>query len=326
MADDGRNILGTSAGATQRSGPAIEVVSLEKRYGDTVAVAGLSFEVAPGQITGLIGPDGAGKTTTMRILCGLLYPDAGTTRVAGFDSARETRGVKEHVGYMPQRFSLYPDLTVAENMQFFADLFGVTGKERKRLEDRLMEFSRLGPFRARRAAQLSGGMKQKLALSCTLIHTPRVLILDEPTTGVDPVSRKEFWRILRDLAGEGLAILVSTPYMDEATICDRVILMHRGNDIAQGTPEEVTARFPRKLVEVRGPALRAARARLLEATDLDIAVNRFGDSLHIVHDAGVSPDTIAERLSDLDVTTRPIKPSIEDTFVELMGKSAEGTS
>jgi len=309
-------------GTPPGGGAAIEVDALEKRYGDTVAVAGLSFRVNAGEIVGLIGPDGAGKTTTMRILCGLLRPDAGTTRVVGYDSARETRGVKEHLGYMPQRFSLYPDLTVAENLQFFAELFGVVGAERRRLEDRLMEFSRLGPFRKRRAAQLSGGMKQKLALSCTLIHTPRVLILDEPTTGVDPVSRKDFWRILRDLAADGLALLVSTPYMDEATICNRVILMHRGRAIAQGTPGEVTAMFPRRLVEVRGRALRDARRRLVEAGDLDVAVNRFGDSLHVVHDAALSPETIAARLSDLDVTTRVIAPSIEDTFVELMGQEA----
>jgi len=297
---------------------AIEVESLEKRYGDTVAVADLSFSVASGEIVGLIGPDGAGKTTTMRTLCGLLRPDAGVTRVAGYDSARETHGVKDHVGYMPQRFSLYPDLTVAENLQFFADLYGVTGAERKRLEGRLMEFSRLGPFRARRAAQLSGGMKQKLALSCTLIHTPKVLILDEPTTGVDPVSRREFWRILRELASDGLALLVSTPYMDEAAMCHRVVLMHRGHAIALGTPEEITARFPRRLVEVRGPGLREARRRLMEAADLSVSVNRFGDSLHVVHDDDVAPDDIAARVSDLDVTVGAVAPSIEDTFVELM--------
>ena len=315
-----KNGDGTTTAARART--AIEVESLEKSYGDTVAVAGLSFGVAPGEIVGLIGPDGAGKTTTMRILCGLLRPDAGTTRVAGFDSAREPRGVKENVGYMPQRFSLYPDLTVAENLQFFAELFGVTGDERRRLEERLMEFSRLAPFRSRRAAQLSGGMKQKLALSCTLIHTPKVLILDEPTTGVDPVSRREFWRILRGLAGDGLALLVSTPYMDEATICHRVILMHRGRAIAQGTPDEITARFPRRLVEVKGRALADARRRLLGASDLGIAVHRFGDSLHVVHDATLPPEAIAERVADLDVAIRAVPPSVEDTFVELMGAEA----
>jgi drug efflux transport system ATP-binding protein len=318
VADDIRTSASGTTNAQARA--TIEVQALQKRYGDTVAVDGLSFNVGPGEIVGLIGPDGAGKTTTMRILVGLLRGDAGTTRVAGFDSAREPRGVKEHVGYMPQRFSLYPDLTVAENLQFFAELFGVRGEEQHRLEARLMEFSNLGPFRARRAAQLSGGMKQKLALSCTLIHTPKVLILDEPTTGVDPVSRKEFWRILRGLAADGLALLVSTPYMDEASICHRVILMHNGRAIAQGTPDEVTAQFPRRLVEVTGPALKDARRRLLDAHDLDIAVLRFGDSLHVVHDADVSPETIAARVADLDVSVRVIGPSIEDTFVALMAE------
>jgi ABC-2 type transport system ATP-binding protein len=303
--------------------PAIEVESLEKRYGDTVAVRDLSFRVGEGEIVGLIGPDGAGKTTTMRILCGLVHPDGGATRVLGFDSVREARGVKEHVGYMPQRFSLYPDLTVAENMQFFADLFGVSGDERRRLEERLMEFSRLGPYRARRAAQLSGGMKQKLALSCTLIHTPRVLILDEPTTGVDPVSRREFWRILRELSGDGLALLVSTPYMDEATICDRVILMHRGSAIAAGTPDEITAAFPRRIVELTGPAVQDARRRLLASVASGVAVHRFGESLHVVHDAGVAVTEIEAIVSGLDVETRAISPTIEDTFVELMGERRE---
>ena len=180
----------------------------------------------------------------------------------GRDSTRETARRREHLGYMPQRFSLYPDLTVAENLRFFADLFGVPAAERARREAELMEFSRLGPFRERRAGQLSGGMKQKLALSCTLIHTPEVLVLDEPTTGVDPVSRREFWRILRELAGRGLALLVSTPYMDEAGLCDDVVLMHEGRAIARGTPDEVAAAFPRRLLEVRGAGLPAALARL----------------------------------------------------------------
>lgn len=299
----------------------IEVDSLAKSFGDTVAVAGISFQVGRGEIVGLIGPDGAGKTTTMRTLCGLIHPDSGTTAVAGFDSAREPRGVKENVGYMPQRFSLYPDLTVAENLRFFADLFGVAGDERRRLEKRLMEFSKLGPFRSRRAAQLSGGMKQKLALSCTLIHTPKVLILDEPTTGVDPVSRKDFWRILRDLVGDGLSLLISTPYMDEAMLCHRVVLMHRGRAIAQGPPDEVAKQFRRCIVEIKGPGLLEARRRLSEARDLDVSIHRFGDSLHVVHDADVSPGTIAERVSDLNVTQETVSPSIEDTFVELMGES-----
>jgi len=300
-------------------GPAILVEELRKGYGTTVAVDALSLTVDAGRICGMIGPDGAGKTTTMRILCGLLLPDGGRAVVLGFDCGREARRVKEHLGYMPQRFSLYPDLTVAENLRFFADLFAVPAGERAAREARLLEFSRLGPFRDRRAGRLSGGMKQKLALSCTLIHTPQVLILDEPTTGVDPVSRREFWRILRELAGQGLALLVSTPYMDEADLCDEVILMHRGRAIARGTPAEVAASFPRRLLEMTGSDLPAAIERLRSAAPAGVAVHRFGDRLHVVHDDEEERQELLKLLAGLDVQTAPVAPGIEDVFVEMMG-------
>jgi ABC-2 type transport system ATP-binding protein len=309
-------------------GPAILVEELRKSYGTTVAVDGLSLTVEAGRICGMIGPDGAGKTTTMRILCGLLLPDDGRAAVLGFDCGREARRVKEHLGYMPQRFSLYPDLTVAENLRFFADLFAVPAGERAAREARLLEFSQLGPFRARRAGRLSGGMKQKLALSCTLIHTPQVLILDEPTTGVDPVSRREFWRILRELAGQGLALLISTPYMDEADLCDEVILMHRGRAIARGAPAEVAASFPRRLLEVTGRDLPAAIERLHTAAPAGVAVHRFGDRLHVVHDDDGQREALLRLLAGLDVQTAPAAPGIEDVFVEMMGvapaRSASG--
>lgn len=299
-----------------RSHYAIEVKELCKRFGETVAVDGLSLHVEAGEIVGLIGPDGAGKTTTMRVLCGLVRPESGSAQVAGFDSLLQSRGVKENVGYMPQRFSLYPDLSVAENLGFFADLFGVAGKERQRLEQRVMEFSRLGPFRSRRAGQLSGGMKQKLALSCTLIHTPKVLVLDEPTTGVDPVSRREFWRILHELAAEGLALLVSTPYMDEAEQCDRVILMHRGRAITGGRAEDIPRLFSRRIVSVKGRALTEARERLL--TDLRVNVHRFGDSLHVTYEASLSLQRIREVLTQVDVQVEPVEATVEDTFIDLI--------
>jgi drug efflux transport system ATP-binding protein len=300
---------------------AIALDGLRKGYGATEAVRGLSLEVPRGTICGLIGPDGAGKTTTMRVLCGLLRPDAGTARVLGRDCTRDARWIKAHLGYMPQRFSLYPDLTVAENLRFFADLFAVPRSERARRDAELMEFSRLGPFRTRRAGRLSGGMKQKLALSCTLIHTPQVLILDEPTTGVDPVSRREFWRILRDLAGQGLALLVSTPYMDEADLCDGVVLLHAGTAIAAGPPRDVAASFPRHLLEITGGDLADAVKRLRDASIAGITVQRFGDRLHLVHDDDAQARGAAAALAGRGFTIRPATPGIEDVFVELMGRA-----
>jgi len=298
------------------NGRAVEIVELAKSYGAVTAIENLSLGVDPGTICGMIGPDGAGKTTTMRILCGLLRPDSGRAAVMGRDSATEAAAVKELIGYMPQRFSLYPDLTVAENMGFFADLYRVPDQERRRRDAELMEFSRLGEFRDRRAGRLSGGMKQKLALCCTLIHTPRVLVLDEPTTGVDPVSRREFWRILRELAGEGLALLVSTPYMDEADLCDDVVLVHAGRIIASGTPQQVAAAFPRRLMEIDGPDL--ARAAPALAAVSGVAAHRFGNRLHLVYDDAEQAAGVRTALAGLQVAAHEIEPGIEDTFVELM--------
>ena len=299
----------------------IRFEQLRKSFGDTVAVAQLSLDVHAGEIFGMIGPDGAGKTTAMRVACGLLLPDAGRVLITGRDSAKETRLVKEHLGYMPQRFSLYPDLSVEENLRFFADMYHVPPDKRAEREQRLMQFSRLGEFREWRAGKLSGGMKQKLALSCILIHMPDVLILDEPTTGVDPVSRQEFWQILKDLAQEGKALLVSTPYMDEALLCHRVALMHHGRVIATGTPPEVTAQFRRKLMEVKGPDLNHARKVLIELEKDGVDVNRFGDRLHVVYDTETQARAVKENLTGLNLSLEEIAPTIEDAFVGLMGKS-----
>jgi ABC-2 type transport system ATP-binding protein len=217
--------------------PIIETRDLTRRFGDLTAVDHLNLTVSQGEIFGLVGPDGAGKTTTMRMLCGLVDPDEGTARVAGHDVARESQQVKDKIGYMAQRFGLYLDLSVEENMNFYADLFGIIGSTRVDLKTRLLRMTRMEPYRDRHAGRLSGGMKQKLALMCTLLHKPQILFLDEPTNGVDPVSRRDFWAILYELLKEGITILMATAYLDEAERCNRVGLMHRGRLIRCNTPE-----------------------------------------------------------------------------------------
>lgn len=215
----------------------IESRGLTKRFGELTAVDHLDLTVAQGEIFGLVGPDGAGKTTTLRMLCGLMDPTEGSARVAGHDVAKESRAVKDQIGYMAQRFGLYQDLTVEENMVFYADLFDITGQTRGDLMAQLLRMTRMEPFRTRPAGKLSGGMKQKLALMCTLLHRPRILFLDEPTNGVDPVSRRDFWAILYQLLKDGATIFMTTAYLDEAERCNRVGLLHRGKLIRCSTPE-----------------------------------------------------------------------------------------
>jgi ABC-2 type transport system ATP-binding protein len=224
--------------------PMVVTRGLTRRFGALTAVDRLDLEVAPGEIFGLVGPDGAGKTTTLRLLCGLITPTGGEARVAGIDVARHPQEVKDHIGYMAQRFGLYGDLTVEENMAFYADLFGIAGTQRADLTARLLAMTRMEPFRARQAARLSGGMKQKLALMCTLLHRPRVLFLDEPTNGVDPVSRRDFWTILYQLLKDGITIFMTTAYLDEAERANRVGLMHRGRLIRCDAPEALKAGAP----------------------------------------------------------------------------------
>lgn len=303
----------------------VSVRDLRKKYGPAEALAGVSLDVERGETAGLIGPDGAGKTTLMRILCGLLLADSGSASVLGFDCGGQDRRVKEHLGYMPQRFSLYPDLTVAENIRFFADLFGVSSADLADRRKRLMEFSGLGPFLERRAGHLSGGMKQKLALCCTLVHTPRVLVLDEPTVGVDVVSRSEFWAILAGLAKEGMALLVSTPYMDEAARFDRVVLLHKGRAIGAGTPAEVTRLARRRLLRVSGPDASKAWLLLREARVAGVNALRFGDRLHVAHESDEAEQALRASLAGLDVAVERALPDIEDTFVELMGSGQEAS-
>src|SRR5574340_1754546 len=237
---------------------AIETEQLTKRFGDLAAVDGLTLRVAEGEIFGLVGPDGAGKTTTMRLLTSIMEPTSGEAWVAGRHVVKEAEAVKEDIGYMSQRFGLYPDLTVMENIEFYADLYDVPKKLRPERLERLLAFSNMTPVKKRQAGRLSGGMKQKLGLACALIHTPKVLFLDEPTNGVDPVSRRDFWRILYQLLRDRVTIFVSTAYLDEAERCGRVGLIHRGRLLAVGTPDEVETLMQGTILEIRASEPRRA--------------------------------------------------------------------
>ncbi len=301
--------------------PVILVEDLVKSYDQVSAVKSLDLEVVSGAMYGLIGPDGAGKTTLLRVLCGLLTPDSGEVQVLGFNPITELARIKDAIGYMPQRFSLYPDLSVAENMRFFADIYRIPKQERIERTERLMQFSRLEPFKDRMAHALSGGMKQKLALSCTLMHTPKLLILDEPTTGVDPVSRVEFWNILRELKDQGVTILVTTPYMDEASLCDRAALMYDGKILAEGTPDQITERYPNKLIRVITEEAHNA-AEALKPNEAFESVELYGDRVHVaVRETARGIDLSKELLGRNNVTYDSVakcEPHLEDIFVHLV--------
>ncbi|WP_319526532.1 ATP-binding cassette domain-containing protein [uncultured Desulfosarcina sp.] len=306
---------------------AIVAEQLTRTFGDLAAVDGLSLMVESGEIYGLVGPDGAGKTTTLRMLAGLLDPCGGRLRVAGCDLPAQSDAVKTHLAYMSQRFGLYPDLTVDENIDFYADLYGVSRGERADRLDELLDFSNMRPFRKRLAGNLSGGMKQKLQLICALIHTPRVLLLDEPTNGVDPVSRRDFWRILYRMLKAGVAILVTTAYLDEAERCNRIGLMDHGRLIAQGDPAAVRRSLPLKILELRCSACRKARRMLRQEFADDAGVDLYGDSLHIVCRDPVAITRRTKRILDQagiaikDI--RSIAPSLEDVFVSTVAARAK---
>lgn len=311
--------------------PAISAKGLRRTFGELVAVTGLDLEVQAGEIFGLVGPDGAGKTTTMRMLTGILPPSAGSAEVAGYDVAgydvaRNPDGLKEHIGYMSQRFGLYPDLTVIENIDFYADIYGVPSSERAARTERLLGFSNLTPFKHRQAGNLSGGMKQKLGLACALIHTPRVLFLDEPTNGVDPVSRRDFWRILYQLVREGVTLFVSTAYLDEAERCNRLALLHQGKLVGLGTPEEVKRLMPGTLLEVRTSAPRRT-ALLLRNHLKDATVGLFGDRVHVAaRDATMIEAQARQLIADAGfelISLLPIEPSLEDVFVSVIANREE---
>ncbi|MBZ0272498.1 ABC transporter ATP-binding protein [bacterium] len=277
------------------------------------AVAGVSFTVGPGEIFGLVGPDGAGKTTLLRVAIGVMDADEGSVAVDGLDVAADAERVREIVGYMPQHFALYGDLSVEENLHFFADMHFVGRAERKRRLARLYEFSRLERFRKRPAEKLSGGMQKKLALSCGMIHTPKLLLLDEPTTGVDPVSRRELWDILYRFADEGVAMVVCTPYMDEAERCHRVALMHEGSLLALDAPGAIVDAWPFAVFEITGRDLAPAKATLAESRAVR-DVYPFGDALHVVTASDANFDTLRDALGPAYRAER-VRPSFEDVFM-----------
>jgi ABC-2 type transport system ATP-binding protein len=305
----------------------IAIDHFSKQYGDICAVRDLTVTVASGQLFGLIGPDGAGKTTTIRTICTLLKCEQGGMTIDGYDVNSDVAAIRAILGYMPQRFSLYPDLSVQQNLRFFADLFGVPKAEKSTRLEQLYGFSKLEPFKNRLAGALSGGMKQKLALSCTLIHTPRVLVLDEPTTGVDPVSRREFWQILRRLRDEGVTILVSTPYMDEADLCDRVAFMFDGRILALDRPEALQNYFPHHLYEIAAEQVRSLVPFFQTQTGA-VSVQIFGDSLHVSFTQLLTDearDSMVRQAPAAVLSFRKITPSVEDTFLALMTQQGESS-
>jgi ABC-2 type transport system ATP-binding protein len=303
----------------------IAVEGLTKSFPGVRAVDALSFNVQAGEIFGLVGPDGAGKTTTLRMLAGIMPPDEGKAMVAGFDVVRDPEGAKHALSYMPQRFGLYEDLTVDENIRFYADLFGVKKAEREERARQLLQAAGMSEFRKRLAGKLSGGMKQKLGLVCALIHRPKVILLDEPTTGVDPVSRRDFWRILYELAAEGVAILTSTAYLDEAERCHRVALLDKGKLLFRDTPANLKARMDKGVLSVTSAEPRRLRGSLEHADGISSLV-LTGDGLHVVvDDAARRIPEFEARLKNAGIpfdAIQQVAPSIEDLFVDAVQSGA----
>jgi ABC-2 type transport system ATP-binding protein len=306
---------------TRDPGSAIRFDEVTRRYGAVTAIAQLSFEVRAGQLFGLIGPDGAGKTTTIRLAGGLLRPDQGRIALFGRDPVAEHRAITGDVGYLSQRFSLYGDLTIDENIAFFAEIHGV--KRFAAVRDRLLDMTQLTPFRGRRADRLSGGMKQKLALACTLVHEPRLLLLDEPTTGVDPVSRREFWKLLSEFLARGLTIVMATPYLDEAERCARVALLHEGRLLALDEPSNLQRGLDGQVLEVVTEAARPPVDVIARVAGVE-SVQPFGDRAHVRiasrDRAGVTRDLEAALAAAgvSGVGIRPIAASLEDVFIDLI--------
>lgn len=299
----------------------IKTEKLVKTFGKNRAVDGINLDVHSGEIVGLVGPDGAGKTTTMRLLCGALRPTSGTIHVAGYELPRQVEKARQHIGYLAQRFSLYGDLTVAENLDFFGAVYGVPADESQSRADALLTFAGLREFANRRAAALSGGMQKKLGLATALVHQPRVLLLDEPTGGVDLVARQEFWQLLIRLLRTGSAVVVSTPYLDEATRFNRVIFMHHGKVLVEGKPSELVKMLRGEVLELIAAPLH--KARQIAQADVDVTdAQAFGDRLHlhVRHAAGILqrlPLMLAAE--DVEVThLRRVKPTLEDLFIQLV--------
>jgi ABC-2 type transport system ATP-binding protein len=311
---------------TEENEQIITTEKLTRRFKEVTAVDNLDLSVMRGEIFGLVGPDGAGKTTTIRMLCAIMDPSEGSARVAGFDTVSQPEQIKRRIGYMAQRFNLYGDLTVSENLDFFADIFQVRGRTRRERKERLLEFARLTEFRKRRAAHLSGGMQKKLALACTLIHQPEIIFLDEPTTGVDPVSRREFWDILTELHLQGITIFVSTPYMDEAERCSRVGLMYQGQIIVCDVPDAIKGLVTGDLLEVRTSDLRRAE-EVVAGLDGVLEVQTYGDLLHVfVQDAQAQQESIQAALAAEGIevaSVRQTRPRMEEAFISLVRKQEE---
>jgi ABC-2 type transport system ATP-binding protein len=302
---------------------AIKIYNIEKKYGEVEALKGISFEVNEGEMFGLVGPDGAGKTSTIRILCGLLLPSAGKAEIFGHDLVKDKINIQKQIGYLSQKFSLYGDLTVDENIEFFADLHGVKNFQERR--NQLLDFTRLTDFRKRLADNLSGGMKQKLALACTLIHKPKIIFLDEPTTGVDPVSRRDFWKILSDLLKDKVTIFMSTPYLDEAERCNRIALLNDGKVLSFDTPKNIKDSFKKIVVEiVCSPVIEAYK--YLKANS-KFEVQMFGDRLNVVLNDYEKEFPVVEKLvlsSNSKIIDHRIIPiSLENVFIHLINEAQQ---
>lgn len=297
---------------------AIEIKDLKKYFEDIKAVDGITFNINKNEIFGLVGPDGAGKTTTIRMLCGLVQPDSGNANILGYDLRKQKKYIKREIGYLSQKFSLYTDLTVDENIEFFADIHGVKKFQDRRNE--LLEFTRLTAFRHFLAGKLSGGMKQKLALACTLIHKPKVIFLDEPTTGVDPVSRRDFWKILSDLLDEGITILISTPYLDEAERFDRLAMLNNGQVLKFDTPENIKKSLHKQVAEIVTPRIREAFTILKDKTSFEIQI--FGDRIDAALDDFQNDIQVIKELLQknqmeiIDIRSKPA--SLENVFIHLL--------
>ena len=306
-------------------GSAISLRGLTRTFRELVAVDGLTLEIPPGSLFGLVGPDGAGKTTTLRMLAGVLPPTAGDAVVGGVSVARDPEGVKHHIAYMAQRFGLYADLTVRENIDFYADLYQVPRADRPARIERLYRFSNLGPFERRLAGQLSGGMKQKLSLSCALVHHPEILLLDEPTFGVDPISRRDLWLILHEMVAEGTTVFVTTAYMDEAERCDHVALLHQGKMVALDTPQALQQGYAGEMLAVRVSDRRAA-AHLLATTPGVRRAAVFGETIHVTLGSRARDwPAAAAALQEAGIQvleTAPAEPSLEDVFIDRVGDQA----
>lgn len=307
--------------------PALAFASVSKKYGAVTALDDVSFEIAQGEMFGVIGPDGAGKTTSIRLACGLIRADLGRVSVLGHDPVKSHRAITGEVGYLSQRFSLYGDLTIDENIGFFAEIHGVRRYEATR--DRLLGMTQLTPFRARRADRLSGGMKQKLALACTLVHEPKILLLDEPTTGVDPVSRREFWKLLSEFVASGLTIVMATPYLDEAERCSRIVLLHEGRVLSVDRPENLQETLRGRILEVIADTPRPP-TELLAGVPGVADVQPFGERAHVRFTGTTAIEAEGAVRAALDragvgiVSIRPVAASLEDVFIELVGRGAAG--